>query len=85
METEKKIRNQAKDALNGNWTTVLSGLFLIFSIILLLFLLFNFIANLVNIWNENGTVKNKYEVFYIVLICSLVVVGFILSPFKNGF
>lgn len=84
METEKKIRTQAKNALNGNWTAAAAGLFLIFALSLLLFLLYYFAVNIINIFNGN-TYDGVYEASIVILICLLVLSGFALSPVLNGF
>lgn len=85
MNIEKQIRSQAKEALNGNWTAVISGFFVICGALVTAYVFTLAAGSLFNIWTEDGLLKRGCDGILTSIVCISVLIVILLSPFKNGF
>lgn len=85
MKIEKQIRFQAKDALKNKWVSPISGLFVIIAAITLLVNLVYSAGFLTNIFNEEGNLKNGFDIAFTTIVCTAVLIAVLISPLLNGF
>lgn len=85
MSTEKIIRSQAKKSLRGKWVTAICGLFTVFAFILLVFVFYFSLCEIFNIFNSDGYVSQSKRIPLVVIILITFLLGFALSPVKNGY
>ncbi len=85
MNVEKKIRSQAKEALDGNWLAVISGFFVLCGAVIIAYVFTLAAGSLFNIWTEDGLLRRGCDITLTVIVCVSVLIFLLLSPFKNGF
>ncbi|MCR5652965.1 MAG: DUF975 family protein [Ruminococcus sp.] len=84
MRTEKIIRSQTKESLKGNWTAPVAGLFVLLALIYLLEILFEALCTWTGVLSDEK-IQSGHEIELIIIICSVFLLTFAISPFKNGY
>ena len=84
MSKEKIIRSQAKESLKGNWTASVAGVFVLLSVILILEAFYELLCLSIGVFS-NESLKSGYEIIYIIILCSVILFTFAVTPFKNGY
>lgn len=85
MSTEKIIKDQSKRYLSGNWITVISAILALCTIGIVLegiFWLVTIYFKIINV--ETGMVNNGRDLMYTIVLLSVSLAGFLLSPMING-
>lgn len=85
MSTEKIIKDQSKKYLSGNWITIISAILALCTIGIVLEGIFWLVAIYFKIINvETGVINNGKDLMYTVVLLSVSLAGFLLSPMING-
>lgn len=86
MKVEKAIKQQARDALRGNFLPLIAGLGLIFTLIFALYYGFETVLLATNAIDPNTEELNASgELPYYLAVCGTMLAATLLSPFINGF
>jgi len=85
MSTEKIIKNQSKKYLSGNWITIISAILALCAIGIAfegVFWLVTIYFEIINV--ETGLVNDGKSLLFTVILLSVSLIGFLLSPVING-
>lgn len=84
MNTEKVIKQQAKELLKGNWSIIICAVIFVCIIPIIFDNLANLAASIIGAFDDNGYLKSSMTISYNIIHSVSLVLMFFLSPFVNG-
>lgn len=84
MSTEKVIKKQAKELLNGNWSIIICAVIFVCIIPIIFDNTANLAASSAGLFDNNGYLKPSMTSAYNIIYSVSMILMFLLSPFING-
>ena len=85
MKPEGIIRTQSRQVLKGNWVAAVSGLLTLMAFGTLGDIIYSLLILLSGVFTDDGVLRHGAEVPLIIILCSVFIFIFALTPIVNGF